>query len=194
MVLIMTFIDLTLHQQWRCGIRPDAISQVECQRTDLSQRLFDQFLYIFVRNVLFVHLRFFRLTLVDFSGHAGIFIPFPLVATWLWFEEPRELGKQIKSLLPQEAKLKQHKTQAAKDSLGSSLVGGFKYFTFFTPKIGEDFQFDEYFSNGLKPDQIFLRINFVNFTGYGHVWLDWNEFLFPIVYKKVISKNLADFE
>lgn len=31
-------------------------------------------------------------------------------------KEPRELGKQIKSLLPQEAKLKQHKTQAAKDS------------------------------------------------------------------------------
>lgn len=73
----MTFIDLTLHQQWRCGIRPDAISQVECQRTGLSHRLFDQFVYIFVRNVLFVHLRIFRMTLVDFSGPTGIFISFP---------------------------------------------------------------------------------------------------------------------
>jgi len=29
-------------------------------------------------------------------------------------QEPRALGKQIKSLLPQEAMLKQHKLQAAK--------------------------------------------------------------------------------
>lgn len=75
MVLIMTFIDLTLHQQWRCGIRPDAISQVECQRAGLSHRLFDQFyqifICIFVRNVLCVHLRIFRLTLVDFQDLLG---------------------------------------------------------------------------------------------------------------------------
>ena len=30
------------------------------------------------------------------------------------------------------------------------LGGGFKHF-FLTPKIGEDFQFDQYFSDGLKP-------------------------------------------
>ena len=91
-------------------------------------------------------------------------MPFPWSQRGLWFQEPRELGKQIKSLLPQEAKLKQHKTQAAKDTLGSCLVGGSSNILFiFTPKIGEDFQFDEYFSNALKPDQIFLRINFVKF-------------------------------
>ena len=30
-------------------------------------------------------------------------------------------------------------------------IGGFKCFLMFTPKIGEDFHFDSYFSNGLKP-------------------------------------------
>ena len=34
------------------------------------------------------------------------------------------------------------------------LVGGFKYF-WVSPLLGEDFQFDWYFSNGLKPPSIF---------------------------------------
>ena len=38
------------------------------------------------------------------------------------------------------------------DSHGTCLAGGFKYFFWiFTPKIGEDSQSDEYFSDGLKP-------------------------------------------
>ena len=37
-----------------------------------------------------------------------------------------------------------------------SLVGGFKYFLF-SPLFGQDFQFDYYFSNGLKPPTSFVR-------------------------------------
>ena len=33
----------------------------------------------------------------------------------------------------------------------SCLGGGFNYFLFFSPKIGEDVQFDEHISDGLKP-------------------------------------------
>ena len=39
-----------------------------------------------------------------------------------------------------------HYTDLMKQSLG----GGFKYFLF-SPLFGEDFQFDWYFSDGLKP-------------------------------------------
>ena len=71
--------------------------------------------------------------------------------------EPRELGKQIKSLLPQEAKLKQHKTQAAKDSLGSSLVGGFKYFTFSPLKLGKISNLTNIFQMGWNQIKFFCE-------------------------------------
>ena len=40
----------------------------------------------------------------------------------------------------------------------NGLVGGFKYFLF-SPLFGEDFQFDQYFSNGLKPPTSFDHVS-----------------------------------
>ena len=36
------------------------------------------------------------------------------------------------------------------------LGGGFKYVFMFTPKFGEDYHFDQYFSKGLKPPTCFI--------------------------------------
>ena len=44
------------------------------------------------------------------------------------------------------------------------LGGGFKYFLF-SPLFGEDFHFDFYFSDGLKPPTSFLFGPFVTFHG-----------------------------
>ena len=50
---------------------------------------------------------------------------------------------------------KQHQVRVKRYNY-SSLGGGFKYFLF-SPLFGEDSQFDEYFSNGLKPPASIIR-------------------------------------
>ena len=55
-------------------------------------------------------------------------------------------GMDPEKNISQQNTVQQQKKKAKKDILG----GGFKYFLF-SPLLGEDFPFDSYFSDGLKP-------------------------------------------
>lgn len=102
-------------------------------KNEVFHTLIDQFLDIFVRNVLLVHLRIFRLTLVDFSGPTGIFIPFPWSQRGCGSRSHENWASKLRAFY-----LKKQSWNSTRHKL---------------PRTASD-------------HQIFLRINFVNFTGY----------------------------
>ena len=99
-----------------------------------------------------------------FSGHAGIFIPFPWSQRGCGSRSHENWASKLRAFY-----LKKQSWNSTRHKL---------------PRTASD-------------HQIFLQIIFVNFgsvpkkrEGYGHVWLDWNQFLFPIVIQKWSAKTL----